>query len=545
VVTAGLGHEIRTVLWLQSRLLRNAVRRGRRSGLGHVVMLVILVLAITPYIIGGAIGLGIALHVADPGAVTSIISVAFTVALLLWIASPGASQQLVEGPNLARLLVHPISLRGLILGGLVTSSVSVVGLITVPFLLAVWIGSARDLPSAAVILPVIALFFVFLVILKALVGDVFDLIAEDRRLRGIAGFLVFIPFFIVYFVGFGIQDIGRTHSAMPFAQLLSAAPALRWLPPGWFGLAVQAAAARNVAGLVAACASLLAAVACGLVLHYWLLGLIYSGTLVQSAPARQRASRPLRDQGLLPGLSKTDSMTFRALVRKDWLNLRRSPMTLRLAFTPILFTVMMFFITRNSGLSAQTMTLGAGTMAALSVGVLSINSLGLLDHRGLATLLLSPAPRQLVLLSHGLMFVVLATGIGLLVGGGVAAATLQPVAVPATALVALLVQLSFNGLAHWTSVRLPRYVDLERGRASSNEASLMASFVLMLGLPLINVPTYAILALAWIFARSWLPVAFLGALVYALVVYAVSLRFAARTLTRDEERLIQEIVEAR
>jgi hypothetical protein len=536
--------EVRTVLWLQWRLLRNALRRGKARSVGHVVSLVVVSLLTLPYVVGGSIGVGYLLRTSPPDRVERILTVVFAFALMIWIASPASGQQLLENPNLPRLLMYPISLSGLVLGGVVTSALSLTAVFTIPFVLAAWIGSSRDAVSSIAIAASAVAMFAALVMIRTVTSDIFDLVAEDRRTRNRVTLLVVIPFMLFYFSQMGVQNLGRAESA-PFRHVFDTGGPLSWLPPGWFAASVRAALTGDPRVWGIGSAALLALVAIGAVLHYQLQERLYLGDIVRTGPSRAGRRTTLRDRARLPGLSVTNSALLRALVVKDVKNLQRSPMTPRLAFMPLMFLVMSFFVTRNTGAPPLLAALGAGGVAAFSVTSLAINELAVLDHRGLGALLLSPVPRHLVLISHAIVDLGLAAIVGAGLGVGVALASGAPVALVVTPLTAVLAQVCFNGLAHVSSVFFPYFVDLDRGRSSANESTLLVAGLLMFGMPLVVAPPYLIVLVTWFVARAWVWLAVVGAFGYAVAVYGVLLAVATRGFPRREERLLTEIVEGR
>jgi hypothetical protein len=117
--------------------------------------------------------------------------------------------------------------------------------------------------------------------------------------------------------------------------------------------------------------------------------------------------------------------------------------------------------------------------------------------------------------------------------------------VPIAMLAAACTQLIGNGLAHIASIRFPYYVDLERGRQSPELGSVVATFLLLIGLPILAAPIYLMAALAWVLLPAGLPAVVLGSLLFGAVVYALLLRVAVGLFAGREEQLIGDIVEAR
>lgn len=540
-----LSAELKTLLWLQRRLLVNAIRQGHRGTIGRVVGVGFLLLLSLPYIVLLGGGLIFALRTLPPRDGAALIAGGFTLILLMWAASPVTNQQLFESPNLPRLFVHPISFRGLVVGGLTTSIASFLTLLTLPFLAAVIVGAARGPLSLVLIAIAAGLFFGVLVAVKTVMLDLFDLTAEDRRLRG--GLSAVLVFLLIgfYFSQVGFSSIGNSE-ARPFIDPMLRSTWLRWLPPGWFATGVEAVMTDRWGVWLAACAGLAVLTAAGFALHLRLQARLYFGDLIRLAPPSERAgAAALADARRIPGLSAADSALLRALWRKDWLNLRRNPMVTRMVFLPLMFGAMTYFMSRNIPAPVWVIGLGAGAMSAFITSSFALNGLALLDHRGLGTLLRTPAPRRLVLLSHGLVYLVIATLFATILGASAALATRSPQVVPIAMLAAACTQLIGNGLAHIASIRFPYYVDLERGRQSPELGSVVATFLLLIGLPILAAPIYLMAALAWVLLPAGLPAVVLGSLLFGAVVYALLLRVAVGLFAGREEQLIGDIVEAR
>lgn len=542
--TPPLSAELKTLLWLQRRLLINAIRQGHRGTIGRVVGVGFLLLLSLPYIVLLGGGLIFALRTLPPRDGAALIAGGFTLILLMWAASPVTNQQIFESPNLPRLFVHPISFRGLVVGGLTTSIASFLTLLTLPFLAAVILGAARGPVSLGLIAIAAGLFFGVLVAVKTVMLDLFDLTAEDRRLRG--GLSAVLVFLLIgfYLSQVGFASIGNSE-ARPFIDPMLRSTWLRWLPPGWFATGVEAVMTGRPAVWLAACAALAVLTAAGFALHLRLQGRLYFGDLIRLAPPSERAGAALADARRIPGFSAADSALLRALWRKDWLDLRRNPMVTRMAFLPLMFGVMSYFMSKNIPAPVWAIGLGAGAMSAFITSSFALNGLALLDHRGLGTLLRSPVPRRLVLLSHGLVYLVIATLFGTILGFSAALATRSPSVVAIAMLAAACTQLIGNGLAHIASIRFPYYVDLERGRQSPELGSVVATFLLLIGLPILSAPIYVMAALAWVLLPAGLPAVVFGSLLFAAVIYAVLLRVAAGQFAGREEQLIGDIVEAR
>jgi hypothetical protein len=274
---------------------------------------------------------------------------------------------------------------------------------------------------------------------------------------------------------------------------------------------------------------------------------LYFGNLFRMA-VRQKAPAAvvLRPSRRLPLLSAPTSAALLALLRKDWLNFARSPMTARLFFLPILLAVMAYFLSLPD-VPIWALGLGIGGFAVFMVTMQMHNQICTYDHLGVGALALSPAPRPLVLLSYALINLGIAALLA--IAGGVASLLRHhdPVVVVIAVFVALLAQTILNGLSHLTSLLFPYYMDLERGQAAMNEAksSFFTVFTAFLGMPLLAGPIFLLLALPMTMAPAYVVPAAILALLYAVAGYLLLLYIAGRLFPSREERLVETMLARR
>ena len=105
--------------------------------------------------------------------------------------------------------------------------------------------------------------------------------------------------------------------------------------------------------------------------------------------------------------------------------------------------------------------------------------------------------------------------------------------------------LVITGLGQLCSVRFPTYVDLERGRAETNQSSFAGVLVILLGSPLLLAPSMGVLVAAAILRPSWLPACILAALIYGAVLYLILLTVSARMLPDREPTMLKVLVDGR
>ncbi len=543
--------DLRTLLWLQRRLLRNALRRGSAQDTGRLVGVIVLGLLLLPAIVAMSAGMAVGLRFADAELTATIVAAVFSFIMLMWLVTPASSQQMTEPLDLPKLFAQPIGFRSLVVGSLLINGASLAALATAIFLIAAIIGATRTLWQPLPMLIPALLFLAALIVLKAVVDDILGLAAEDRRLRLIFILISLLPVVFIVYVQVSFQAGFITNDAPPDPTvLLERLDILRWLsflPSGWLAQALlgarQAAWGRWLAWNLA----LLALTGVGLAVHVRLMRQLYFGNLFRMA-VRQKAATTaaLRPSRRLPLLSATTSASLLALLRKDWLNFARSPMTARLFFLPILLAIMAYFLSLPE-VPIWALGLGIGGFATFMVTVQMHNQICTYDHLGVGALALSPAPRRLMLVSYALVNLGIAALLAIFGGVASFARHHDPSVLLIAVLVAILAQTIFNGLTHLTSLIFPYYMDLERGQAGMNEAksSFFTVFTVFLGMPLLGGAIFVLIALAFALAPVYVVPAFILALVYAVAGYLLLLTIAGRIFPTREEKLVETMLARR
>ena len=181
----------------------------------------------------------------------------------------------------------------------------------------------------------------------------------------------------------------------------------------------------------------------------------------------------------------------------------------------------------------------AVTTVTLSYGH---NVFGILDSPGLGTVLLAPVPARWLLVSHNLLLTALVAVMSF--GAGILAGIVKrDRSAPFAALgAAMLVQLITLSVCNFTAVLLPYKVDLEKGRAASNESrtSLISVFAVMGGMGLLLMPIIITLVGSGLVLKNVIPGGVL-AIVYAGVVYAGTTLMAGQLLESRGPSVLAEI----
>jgi hypothetical protein len=541
-----MGHDLRTLLWLQGRLLRNSLRRGTARDTGRVVGVLLLGLLLVPGLLALAVIMGVGLRLTDAVGGGHILALAFSFLLLIWLTTPASHQQITEPLDLTRLFHLPVAFRHLVLGSLLLNSIGLAALSTGFFLLAAMVGYMRTVWQMVPMTASVLLFFGVVVVLKAIVDDVLALAAADRRLRLLIVVISLAPVLLIVYgqlwfqVGFFLD--GPPPEPQALLRQVDLLRWLSWLPSGWLAQAFVALRQNTWETWLGWTMALAAVLVTGLGLHVRLMRQLFFGDLWRLAVRRRAAVRPSRIGGWASALGRRRPWLgdLLMLLYKDWLNFVRSPITARLFFLPVMLCLVAYFFGRLP-LPGWGIGLGLAGLTAFFVTLMAHNQLCTYDHVGIAALLLSPVPRPLILLSYGLLNLAVAV---VLVLAAVLAAWLarRDAVLFGYALSAIVpLELVCNGLAHLTGLIFPYYMDLERGQAPLNEAkaSFFTVFSAILGMPLLTAPVLLLMGLGRLLAPGWWSVFLLLALVYGVAVYGLLLKVAAWLFPAREETLVE------
>ncbi|NLE75987.1 MAG: hypothetical protein GX605_04465 [Chloroflexi bacterium] len=211
--------EIRTLLWLQWRLTLSVFRSRRQdilARLGRFLLGLLGLLLNLPVCAVAGVGLGLLLANLSPEAALEMTVLTNTGLLFLWLLLPASyNPSIVERFEVSRLLSHPVSHAGLVLGSSLISLAGLMGVLTVLLVAGEAVGLAWHAPPAS---PVIALAALSLVAVLLFAGrimeDVYDLVAGDRRLRGAMLALLSLPFLLPAFGNMLLQFTGQEYETV-------------------------------------------------------------------------------------------------------------------------------------------------------------------------------------------------------------------------------------------------------------------------------------------------------------------------------------------
>jgi len=561
--------EIRTLLWLQWRLTLSLFRSRRPdilARLGRLLLGVFMLLFSLPAFAGMAAGLGFLLAMLSPAAALELVVLVNAGLLLLWLVLPASyNSSIVERFEVSRLLIHPVSHLGLVVGSSLVSLTDVFGVMTVLMVVGQVAGLAWHAPLAVPLLAAAALVLTAVLLFSGrIMEDVYDLVAGDRRLRAAMLFVLSLPLLIPVFGNLFLQLTAQEYgslrewlaplialpdlSGLSFVEstealLFAFRPSrlLFWLPTTW----ASGALAYPVLGRWGAAVALLVlALAAGLGLLWWHSRLV--ARLMQGAGIRLRTQRVRSErwQRNWPGPPQ-----LWALLLKDWICLRRSPATAQaLAMSPLValgLGVVPVVLVR--GLAApdsgwhQTLPILVAVLltvaANLALTSISSNYFGTVDRDGLATLLLSPVDRRYVLISGNLAALVLAMGLSLLFLLPVALLSGMWVVIVGGLVLALLLNVSAAPLYTLVGILGARRQNVENWNQDTGNLWTLLAW------PFAIAPALLLVVVPYLLWRPALLVTLPLAVVYAVGLNLLTLRPLARLLDRRAGQIVQAVSE--
>lgn len=561
--------DVKTLLWLQGRLIRSMFRSRRLhvwAQLGRVLLMLLLLVVTLPLFFGMGLALGWGVTRLSPDGALELLLIVNSAMLFFWLLLPASyNSEIMERFELSRLFVHPVRFPSLVTGSIVVSLLSYTGLWSLLILLGEIAGLAWHKPLALPLILVGAVpTFAILVLGGRLMDDLLDLVADDRRLRGLLIFLTSMPLMLIVFGNYYIQVLVTNPDTllrvleplvgdMPSVEGLALAQAidlilthlrpsrlLLWLPPGWATAAMAAPVtgqwARGLGFLVLSLAS------SGLLLwvHAAVTRRMMHGAALRIGTERVRSRRWKRQ---MPGPA-----AFWSLWSKDWYYLRRSPITPRaLLSTPIIAVAFGFGLWQMSSIfppesplrAAIPLIAGALVLVSANLGTstLAADYLGTIDREGVASLLLTPVDRRLVLLSSAAVTFLLAMAQSLVLLVAVAIFTRSWIVLPWGLYFALCLHFGTMPLYHLSSILAPYRAPLQSWSGKGGNLGVFIAWTV--GMPPI-VALFVLPALLWPPAQIFtLPLAAM----YSFGLYALTLKPIATLMDRRTHQILEAVTE--
>ncbi|NLF11758.1 MAG: hypothetical protein GX597_08210 [Anaerolineaceae bacterium] len=561
--------DVKTLLWLQGRLVRSMFRSRRLhvwAQLGRALLMLLLLAMTLPLFFGMGLALGWGVTRLSPDGALELLLIVNSAMLFFWLLLPASyNSEIMERFELSRLFVHPVRFPSLVTGSIVVSLLSYTGLWSLLILLGEIAGLAWHKPLALPLILVGAVpTFAILVLGGRLMDDLLDLVADDRRLRGLLLFLTSMPLMLIIFGNYYIQVLVTNPDTllrvlepwvgdMPSVEGLAVSQAidlilthlrpsrlLLWLPPGW--------------GTAAMAAPVTGQWATGL--GFLVLSLAFSGLLLWIHAAVTR--RMMQGAALRIGTERVRSRRWRrqmpgpaafwALWSKDWYYLRRSPITPRaLLSTPIIAVAFGFGLWQMSSIlppesplrAAIPLVAGALVLVSANLGTstLAADYLGTIDREGLAGLLLTPVDRRLVLLSSTSVTLLLGMAQSLVLLVAVAIFTGSWIVLPWGLYFALCLHFGTMPLYHLSSILAPYRAPLQAWGGKGGNLGVFIAW---------TVGTPPIVALFVLPALLWPPAQIVTlplAAVYAFGLYALTLKPIATLMDRRTHQILEAVTE--
>lgn len=534
------------LLKLRLRLLKRQFEREP----GRIVGLLLLMVLAGPIVLLMAIGTGILYRAAPQPWPVQVLAGVLVGLWMAWIALPLLAFRTNEGLDLSRLLLYPLRTRDLVASALIGTLFDVPSYLTLPFFVAALIGWSDRPLLYAVLVPGMLIAYALMMVSGQLALTAGAGLLRSRRFRELV-----IVFFSL--LGSSCYLINRAaegwFSAIDAADLQRLQPLLflRWLPPGACAQAVASAAQGHWIE-----AALWLAYALGwllLLLWAWwkLLLRMTTGAATWALPTSEgkQPKRPFQSTGerIAPFAGGRLPTPIGAVAVKELRMIWRVPQRriglLQSVVAPfvLILAALIGDIEAISRLPEWTALALPGVMLFSAWG-LSTNMLGM-ESRGLATLLLTPAPRWQIFAGKGLAYLLTAlfptavyTGIlALTVGsafifyGLVAAVSMAVVVIAVNTAVAPYVTYPF---------------DENSPTRQHAGGKWMTGVVQVLGVPLaifvISAPATTPLILGvWWNRPEVAGVGVLAGLAYAVGVCSVAVRWAGAQLTRREPEVLE------
>lgn len=542
-----------TLLKLRGKLTLRQFTRER----GRIISVVLVILVFGPMIVGASIGTTIGYRRLPDQWPTALLGGVLALLWFIWLVFPIIFATINEGLDVTRLLVFPLSTRTLAVGTILGTLFDYPTFLVLPLFVAALIGFGLT-PALPVILLALLLSYAHMVVIGQLALTALGGILSSRRVRDVAIVLFSLLGSSCYFINIGMERLTENLSGrFSEEQILSLQPLnwLQWLPTGAPARAVQQATNGAWGGaLLWLGYSALLLLAIGWVWQVLLQRLatgsgfvIGSRTVAQPEEPKPKRARRASGNGRLLSRLPAD---IRELFIKELKSVWRIPQRRVALIQGVLFP----FIAGGAFIFSGDSPLQGGAPGWLGIVLLPYalfmywattqNMLGW-EGNGLATLLLTPAPRQRVFLGKGLALLLVAGGPYLMIGL-LMLVTARSWLVVVGLLTGLSMGMATIAVTAVASVLFPIPINLEAKRTRSTFQSgggcrtgLGSTFLVPLAIAAVSAPAAAPMLIAW-----WLgsPAIGYGGLLlswgYALVLFWYSTRLAGNLLLEREAEVL-------
>lgn len=561
---------LKTIVWLRWKLSQNQLRKaGKFLRVFLTILTVLAIIATIGVAVAGFLVGRFPLAHAPIAVVMYVVDGLVMGFLFFWMIGILAEIQRSESIDLNKLLRLPVTLKDAFVVNFIATHLSLVVLLTVPFVAGLTVGLALGRDTRLVVLLPLYLGFLFLISSWTyyLRGWLVQLMVNPRRRRTIiisltAGMILIAQLPNIFFnVIHRTTMRGQPKNGAQMEEKLTAMKGVAdklhyFLPPLWVGWGTRKAA-DNVwwpaAGSVLFC---IAGGAIGLSRAYQSTLRFYRGagkvavlrTTAKTESARS-TKRPL--EGRLPFLADDISGAGLAFLR----SMVRAPELKMALLGPVLMVgvLVMVFLGRDvgSGLRKAAPLVAIGMTVFSFTGILQIafNQFGW-DRTGFRALILLPTSRRSILLAKNVATSCLMLSLGMII--------YVPVALflhlPLTDLLSGLLQvisavIMLCAVGNYFSIILP--VRMNAGSLKPTKmpvTTTLAMMLLTLMLPIYMIPVYigpALALLAALTRSNWSHLVNLacsvGVLVCVSVLYGLSLKPLGRLFWEREQRILQTV----
>ena len=573
--------QLRTIVWLRGRLIRNQWSRGGglNAALTIIAVWVGLVIAVAGGI-GGAVAGAFALAKASPTVMLVVWDLIVGAFLVFWMIGLISELQRSETVDIGRMMHLPVSLKDIFIVNYVASHLTFSIILFLPAMLGLCLGLTLGGRWSMVLMFPLVLGVIFMVTAwtHCLRGWLAALMMNKRRRRAVVagvtfGFILLVQLPNFFFNMMHDRDRHRTRtvkSAPADEQIVARrrdrdkprlSPTVltvhKCVPFLWVGNGAMALAGGNVLPAVLGAAGAFGIGGLGLRrAHKTTLGL-YRGQAKVSKPARKpkvaraaAARRGLFDRSL-PGVPDEamalGSVFFRSLVRAPEVK-----MAMGANFIMLLCFGTMFLLRRSSSLGDQFkpfVATGAVIFTFLGLSQLMFNQFGF-DRGGFRQLVLLPVQRKWVLLGKNLAFLPATLGMGLTaLMIATLALRITPIVFLAACLQLIAAFLLVSMAANLLSVLLPHHVaqgSLKRTKTSATTMLLtfVSHLLFMAAMTVLFIPPGVGLLISHV---GWFPASFANLLFSAALaglfglLYKLSLVWLGDLLQRRERQILKVV----
>jgi ABC-2 type transport system permease protein len=564
-------HHLRTILWLRWRLSRNQWLRG--GELNAVLTMIIVVAGFIIGILGAIVGLVVgilSLAKVTPLALLGVwdgIVIAF---LFLWIIGLVSDIQRSETISIGKMLHLPVALKDVFFINYVASHLTPGIILFLPAMLGLSVGLFLCRGWMMILLIPLVLSFTFMVTAwtYCLRGWLVTLMVNKRRYRAIIAGITFAFIILAQLPNLFGTYFDRHRTPRPAIRQVETAPGVRdrTLPPVlliahrvvpflWVGNGAMSLAQGSPWAAVLGSAGGFFVGGLGLRRAYRSTVLFYQGQAIRDKTKQKRKKVPIIHSGKellgwqLPGVSAETSIMASAFFR----SLTRAPEA-KMAIATNLFIFLIFgasILMRNSANISDSykpfIATGAVVVTFFGMSQLMYNIFGM-DRNGFRTFILTPLPRERILLSKNLANLPIAIGIGMIMlifakfaGHLTILTTLAGILQLAAAF--LLVSMVGN----LTSVLIP-YRIAPGSMKPTKTSSLTGIFIVlshilfpMVMLPIFFVPIVGLIVseLGWLPSGATSLVLALILLIPLIYFYRLSLSFLGNLLQNREKQILE------